>query len=462
MFHLHQNGIYLELDEDIYSSFRLYNDVKEKLEPYKDFIGDEFVELNEFINDFKIKMGTEIKNNKTLKIVFCGQSQSGISSFLNALICGKNQIFDNFKQNINLVPYKICHGNTKKVEIEFFSQKDWRFILKRNEKNLREDNFDEIILRNIYKKAVYIEANNYLNQKITIYRDCNDEEFINRLNDYINVNGEYAPMVKNVTIYTDNEELKGVEILEMLGTKDPIIDRDLETKDFISKSDILFFFSYAGKFMDGGDLSYLKENVLNKGAKNIVFVGSKFDNVLLQRAQKFKGNINKTLNVTVDELKKQAVESLNKLDISSMRYKLYNFENSSKKIEFISTISHDIATNNYVMSDLGKNIFKSLNNSFDSIHFNRNFFKKLSNVDKIKRQYFIDGKKEKTKRLKLKCKNVLRNSDFYFKNRLENIKLDCMSKIDFCESQKLIEKDKYKKIYKDVVLIVDKTIEKLV
>lgn len=462
IFHLHQNGIYLELDEDIFNSFKLYDDVKEKLEPYKEFIGEQFIELDEFIDDFKNKMSREITDNKTLKIVFGGQQKSGISSFLNALIFGNNEIFDNLKEDINLVPYKICYSKTKKVDIEFFSKEDWEEILKKNEKVLKEDKFDEVIIRNIYKKSVYIDQSKYLDKTITIYRDCNNQDFINKLNDYININGEYASMVKNVTIYTDNDDLKGVEILELLGTKDPIINRDKKTKEFISKSDVLFFFSIAGKFMDDTDLNYLRENILNKGAKNIVFVGSKFDNVLLKRKEEFKGNINKHLDDTVNDLKKQAIKSLNKLDINNMRYKLYNFENSSKKIEFISTVSHDIANNHYVMSQLGKDIFKDLSSNFNNINCNRSFFKKLSNVENIKRKYFIEGKKEKTKRLKLKWENVLKKSDDYFKNRLENIKLDCTSKIDFCESQKLMEEEKYTKVYKEVANIVDKSIKQLV
>ncbi len=463
MLNLHRNGIYLELDDDIYSNFKLYTDVKQRLEPYNEFINDEQLKnLDEFINNFKNKMADEIRLNKNLKIVFGGQSQSGISSFLNALIYGKNHIFDNFKHNTNLVPYKICYGSVNKIEIEFYTKEDWRLILKKNEKNLREDNFDEVVLRNIYKKAVYLEVENYLGRKITVKRDCTDEEFINRLDDYISCNGDYAAMVKNVTIYTDNEELKGIEILELLGTKDPIKDRAKETDDFISNSDILFFFSCAGKFMDNGDIDYLKENILNKGAKNIVFVGSKFDDVLLEEAGNFKGNLDLTVDMTFNKLKKQAIKSLNKLDISDMRYKIYDFENSAKKIEFVSTISHDIANNHYIMSELGKEIFRNLNNSFKGMHFNRSFFKKLSNVDRIKREYLIKGKEEKTKRLKRKCENLLKNSDIHFKNSLKDIKMDCISKMDFCESQKVIKKDEFERNYKNIVEIVDKTIQKLV
>ena len=103
------------------------------------------------------------------------------------------------------------------------------------------------------------------------------ENLKNELEKYIGADGDYTSIVKHVELRINNEELKGIEIIDTPGLNDPVISRGEATKDFLGNCDVIFLLSYCGQFLSQEDIAFICETLPREGVKETIIIGSKFD-----------------------------------------------------------------------------------------------------------------------------------------------------------------------------------------
>lgn len=469
----------IELNKNIEENFEFYNGVVNKLSSYKEII--DIDELNSFVSDFKQKIEDNIQIDRNLRIGIVGQMKAGKSSFLNSLIFKGIDILPKAATPMTAALTKIAYSEEPKAVVEFYGQKEWETLIKAKEKydeifNLTKENIKQEILNNkktlnkvFTKKSENNKSNNnnnnnnienitdemvlarvcinpeikaskevydmakknnldvkeYLGKEIVIDGVSDDLSLIGKLNDYVDANGKFTPLVKSTILYINNESVKGIEIIDTPGINDPIISRGMRTKKFLSKCDVVFLLSYAGQFMDSSDVSYLIEKLPNEGIRNIILLGSKFDSALLDEAHRFNGNLKSAIKSTSKKLEQQAYSTLDKLKDSEFDQNIYKNIKKSMPPKFISSMAYDIALNYNNLDENKKHILNELNKRFKDYTFNKSLLFDLSNIDNINENDMPRIKNEKDEILKNKFKDLIVGQNRGFKSELENIESIC-------------------------------------
>ena len=102
-------------------------------------------------------------------------------------------------------------------------------------------------------------------------------DLVGVLGDYVGSNGRYTPIVCSTTIYLNDKNLDGYEIVDTPGTNDPVISRGLKTEKSLASTDVVLAVSPAGRFFDSGDLALLAQNLPASGVKDFMIVASQYD-----------------------------------------------------------------------------------------------------------------------------------------------------------------------------------------
>ena len=101
------------------------------------------------------------------------------------------------------------------------------------------------------------------------------------LQNYVGAEGDFTAIVQHVELRVDNDNLKGIEIVDTPGLNDPIISRGERTKQFLGECDVVFLLSYTAQFLTQEDISFMCDSLPREGVKEIRIIGSKFDSGLL-------------------------------------------------------------------------------------------------------------------------------------------------------------------------------------
>jgi len=118
----------------------------------------------------------------------------------------------------------------------------------------------------------------------------NYEQLIGQLNDYVGENGKYTSLVKAVVLYANNPQFKELSIVDTPGLNDPVLSRTTRTKEFMEVCDVVFFLTPCSSFLNQSDWTMLSAQLPQKGVKQLVLVGSKFDYGLMDVLQKTDPN----------------------------------------------------------------------------------------------------------------------------------------------------------------------------
>ena len=298
------------------------------LEKNKKLYSDSYyIDFSSRIKKMKEKIEESKKEGRLLKIGIVGEVKAGKSSFLNALIFDGEDILPKASTPMTAALTRIVYSERSEAKIVFYKKNDWETIetmasqydkfvknsyneylkkLEIREKKsksyieytpVRKPNFTE------YKKDFKYELEKEIPEK---YKACKEltelaekklnknildkletEEIIkvenlkNELEKYIGADGDYTSIVKHVELRINNEELKGIEIIDTPGLNDPIISRGEATKDFLGNCDVIFLLSYCGQFLSQEDIAFICETLPREGVKETIIIGSKFDSGVL-------------------------------------------------------------------------------------------------------------------------------------------------------------------------------------
>ena len=238
---------------------------------------DEITSLNKLIDNFKLKTEDFCRKNRKLNIGVIGQVKAGKSSFLNTLLFGGKEILPKASTPKTATLTKMEYAEENVIQIEYYSEYDWERIVEDANIDVDEDIFNSAreIMSMVKKNG--INPQDYTKKETERFEFATYDDLISNLNDYVGEDGKYTPVVKAVTLYLNNEEFKGLSIVDTPGLNDPIPSRTQRTREFMEVCDVVFFLSQAGSFLDKSDWDLLSAQLPQKGVKKLVLIASKYD-----------------------------------------------------------------------------------------------------------------------------------------------------------------------------------------
>ena len=238
---------------------------------------DEIRGLESFLANFRMKTDDFFRENRKLNIGVVGQVKAGKSSFLNTLLFDGQEILPKAATPKTATLTKMEYAEENEIQIEYYSLEEWDVL----EDNALVDLEDEIYTsaREIVDmvKRNGIDPRPYLERGHDRIEFSSYEQLIAGLNDYVGEDGKYTPIVKDVVLYMNKEEFKGLSIVDTPGLNDPILSRTIRTKEFMEVCDVVFFLSQSGSFLDKSDWILLSSQLPQKGVRKLVLIASKYD-----------------------------------------------------------------------------------------------------------------------------------------------------------------------------------------
>ena len=371
--------------------------------------------------------------NDVLKIGVVGQVKAGKSSFLNSLIFDGESILPRAATPMTAGLTVLRYGNENYFEVEYYTTNEWKYFENEDEeyKRLVEEERsqdplatereiiarlsipDEIVSAHEFVSSCSQRARNKIQSESRIERQSFSDikELHQKLLEYVGAQGTYTPITKCLTITLNDKRLEGIEIVDTPGVNDPVLSRELRTREFLRGCHGVFFLSFSGQFFDSTDVGFLCDRIGSQGIGSVVLLASKFDSVLqeLSVSRTYQDN----LPAAIDDCQKK-LEGQYRNNIRNAA-----FPGDNPIIDFNSSISYSIYKKGVSSLDAAEmqvvNKMKEIYPSWFSEECLGETFKELSEIDEIRGEYL-----EKT--FKANKKEILKKKiDKYFESSEQNI-----------------------------------------
>lgn len=214
------------------------------------------------------------KNKITLGVI--GQMKCGKSTFLNSFVFGK-EILPAATTPMTAALSVITYGEEKKLLVEFYSLEEWAALRNDAETPLESVVGNEGRISKIKAAKDLVEKSEKLGSEIDALLGTKKEDDFNKLEDYVGADGRYTPITKSVTIYLNEEYLKGVEIVDTPGFNDPVVSREQRTQDFLKEADVALMIVSAGRPFDSTDRDIIFNKLLKVGIGKFILGINKYD-----------------------------------------------------------------------------------------------------------------------------------------------------------------------------------------
>ena len=210
----------------------------------------------------------------TLTIGVIGQMKCGKSTFLNAFVF-ENDILPSATTPMTAALSVITYGETAKVIAEFYTKDEWLEQCALAEQSIQ--GLSEFDASKVKAAKELVEKSAPIKGSIEDYLGKTREDSLDNIVDYVGAEGKFVSITKAVKILYPNDYLKGVEIVDTPGFNDPIVSRELRTKEFLKKADVVVMMLYAGRPFDRTDRTILFENVKQCGIGKVIIGVNKYD-----------------------------------------------------------------------------------------------------------------------------------------------------------------------------------------
>lgn len=417
-------------------------------------------------NNYKESRKRLESEDTILTIGIVGQVKAGKSSFLNALFFDSKEILPKAATPMTAALTKIRYSENISAKVHFFSLDDWKTIekgykecksaiSKEREKieNLKKNNkpataSSDIQLLGMVElsdsvKSFYEIYENFkkneselmkkLENSIEDSRSGDNYETIegvdtvdalkNKLENYVGANGKYTPIVKYVEIFLNVEAIKEFDIVDTPGLNDPVTSRGTLTRNFLGKCDVIFLLSPASQFFDSQDISLFSEQLPQEGIKEVVVIGSKFDNGMNGESQKYNGDIKVAqikVKETLNEQFKARIKDSERKDI---------FEKAFPP-RYISSICYDIYKHYGSLSKGEEQAKKNIIRAFPHFIDDAEHFKELSDIEVFNDKIIPKIVGEKEKILEERKNDIYSGFMEKFKNSMEELHEEVKRKQD--------------------------------
>lgn len=382
----------------------------------KSILGDIENNFNNYLENYK-RLESE---DKILTIGIVGQVKAGKSSFLNTLFFESEDVLPKAATPMTAALTKIRYSENISAKVHFFTLSDFKKVedgaqkckiaidREREKERLQNEerkkkgkpelkSTDVQILDRIElsdsDKAFYEIVENFKKNEVELRRKLENSEnsenndnfdvldnvdtidaLKNRLEDYVGVSGKYMPIVKYIEIFLNIEAIKDFDIVDTPGLNDPVISRRQLTRDFLGKCDVIFLLSPTSQFFDSQDIGLFSEQLPQEGIKEVVVVGSKFDNGLIGESQKYNNDIKSAqagVENVLNEQFKARINNSNRKDI---------FEKAFPP-RYISSSCYDIYKHYSNLSKREDGIKKNIIRAFPHFLDDAESYKKLSGIE---------------------------------------------------------------------------------
>lgn len=374
------------------------------------------------------------KDNSILKIGIVGQVKAGKSSFLNSLFFNGENVLPRASTPMTAGLTVLRYGEKNEFEVEYYNREEWQTFENKakeydelvreykaetknptltDEEAAREIGIDPETAgaKELVSKCKVSAINNIQEtskKETKPFDDINGLQ--NTLEKYVGAEGVYTPIVKCLTINLNDERLKDIQIVDTPGVNDPVVSRELRTKEFLSECHGVFLLSYSGRFFDSTDVAFLVDRIGSQGIGEVVLIASKFDSVLQDVGMKYQDDLGSALDYCQRSLKKQYERNIASSE----------FNGNDPLLDFSSGIGYSIshkdenrwdATERHVVEQM-KSFYPSF---FDTMEDIKGTFNNLSQIDDIRDKY-VD------KLFKSRRDEIIRDKvNAYFKKANDNI-----------------------------------------
>lgn len=383
----------------------------------KSILGDIENNFNNYLENYK-RLESE---DKILTIGIVGQVKAGKSSFLNTLFFESEDVLPKAATPMTAALTKIRYSENISAKVHFFTLDDFETVEKgareckiaiENERKKLNEEFKKkgkpeakltdaqllgMVELSDSAKAFYEIFDNFKKNEGELRRKLensenndNNENFEvldnvdtidalkDRLEDYVGANGKYMPIVKYIEIFLNIEAIKDFDIVDTPGLNDPVISRGQLTRDFLGKCDVIFLLSPTSQFFDSQDISLFSEQLPQEGIKEVVVVGSKFDNGLIGESQNYNGDI----KVAQEGMKfKLNDEFKNKINKDIGRRNIKEVLEKAFPPRYISSSCYDIYKHYGNLSKNEEHIKNNIIRAFPHFLDDAESYKKLSGIE---------------------------------------------------------------------------------
>ncbi|MCC4263336.1 dynamin family protein [Oceanimonas baumannii] len=240
---------------------------------------ESLLELKQELADKIARFSAE---EQRLSIGIMGQVKAGKSTFLNALLFNGEPVLPEAATPKTANLTRITYGEEPRLVVEYYSLEEWQALEKAAA--LPGDSAQTKVAKELMALVSKHELNvaeKLRHGSTETLSAADNDELLNKLNDYVGENGCYTALVKMTHLYLPREELRGYEVVDTPGMNDPIQSRTQKTRDYMAECDVVFFLSRASQFLDQSDMNLLSEQLPGKGVKRMVLVAGQLDGAIL-------------------------------------------------------------------------------------------------------------------------------------------------------------------------------------
>lgn len=250
----------------------IFEEVTERKQQVKALI-DKAVSYNWIDGTQQEKMTERIDKNKiTMGVI--GQMKCGKSTFLNSFVFGK-EILPAATTPMTAALSIITYGETQKLSVEFYSHVEWQELSNTATQSI--EGKDEATTSKIKAAQELVSKSTNLGSEIETLLGSHKDDDFGKLEEYVGADGRYTPITKSVTIYLNEEYLKGVEVVDTPGFNDPVISREQRTQDFLKEADMALMIVSAGRPFDTTDRDIIFNKLFKVGIGKFLLGINKYD-----------------------------------------------------------------------------------------------------------------------------------------------------------------------------------------
>ena len=209
-----------------------------------------------------------------LTIGVIGQMKCGKSTFLNAFVF-EDDVLPQAATPMTASLSVITYGENAKLVAEFYTKDEWLEQCELASRSM--DNLSEYDASRIKAAKELVEKSFPIKDSIDDFLGKSKEDSLDNIGEYVGASGKFVSITKLVKVFYPKEYLKGVEIVDTPGFNDPIVSRELRTKEFLNKADVVVMMLFAGRLFDGTDRTILFENVKQCGIGKVIIGVNKYD-----------------------------------------------------------------------------------------------------------------------------------------------------------------------------------------
>ncbi len=421
-------------DEQKFAEFTAKIDsAVDTLSPYSDYV--DLSLLKKVRESFTAKTDDFFRLDRKLNIGVIGQVKAGKSTFLNTLLFGGKKVLPSAATPKTASLTKIEYSEENKLVIEYYSAEEWR-LLEDNAKVESEEN-EFVAAREIMKMCSEkgIDPYKYISEGSGEIRFDSAEQLMERLDDYVGEDGTYTALVKNVTIYINNPDLKDISVVDTPGLNDAIVSRTDRTRQFIELCDVVFFLSRTSQFLDKNDMRLLTSQLPQKGVKRVVMVGSQFDGAIHDNIYNCD-SISEAITQTAEQLRDRARSIFSRNDTA-----LGAVADSCRNPIFISAMCHNMSEKDSNEYDSQERCVDGNLNEYGDL--TKDVLKNIGNIDEVRGIYErVIAEKDET--MSEKARGFIPTSENELKTVLDDMKNSAQKNAELLRSSDKEELTKQK------------------